>query len=854
MAFCLFGACGAATASNPGTVVAWGTGWNGSAYAPVTVPGGLTNATAIAAGYGDSLALKTDTTVVAWGFNSSGQTNVPPGLSNVVNVAAGAEHCLALKQDGTVVVWGYNYFGQTNIPAGLNNVRAIAAGGDHSLALRSNGTVVAWGYNNSGQTNVPAGLTNVAAVAVGYFHSLALQSNGTVVAWGGNSYNQTNVPSGLSNVVAIAAGADHSLALQANGQVKAWGSYFNGVVYVPITVPAGLGNVMAIACGGGFSLALLSNATVVAWGTYFNGSEYVPMTAPAGLTNVVAIAAGYFHSLAIALGAGPVIVSAPPPSISLGQGDSTNLSVTVSAASPFGCQWFTNGVPIPGATATSLLITDFDLTNAGVYSIVVSNQIVAVTNSSVVRLLNSPVVRVDGADVGGGTVARVDASVQVTITNGFDPDAEIYYTLDGSDPWFGSATLYAGAFTLATNATVRAIGFNFDQTDWAEAAPIQVQIWPSYPLSASTPGGGSIGLYPAPNANNNRYVSNTPVTLTATPLSGWSFMKWLGISSTTNPATVLMNAAQNVQAIFGTPLTLATNGHGRILLDPTPGPYAYGSTVQLTAMPDTNSYFFHWAGAASGFNNPLLIHATNTSTITAVFTTNQANQVSLTALPSGQGTVAVSPFKNVYTIGETVTLTASPAGGNIFKGWSGDVSVTNNPLTLLLDASKYITGNFDVGTATNPPVITWGPPSGTAGPGDSTTLSFQLTGDGPFTYQWQFNGAPITGATGPALTLTNFSAAQVGLYSVLVTGQVGTATSPAASVAVFSVDTAQAGDLTFPLLFLNGLPGATYRLEYGTDLSNWTLLAPVTLQDRELYYVDDPLTDHSRRFYRAVPQ
>ena len=78
--------------------------------------------------------------------------------------------------------------------------------------------------------------------------------------------------------------------------------------------------------------------------------------------------------------------------------------------------------------------------------------------------------------------------------------------------------------------------------------------------------------------------------------------------------------------------------------------------------------------------------------------------------------------------------------GNIFIGWTGDVTATNNPLTLLLDTNKYITANFEAGIETNPPVIPGDRPSGTAGPGDDLTLSFGLTGSGPFTYQWQFNG------------------------------------------------------------------------------------------------------------------
>ena len=75
-----------------------------------------------------SLALKADGTVVGWGDNAYGETTIPAGLTNVVAIAAGADYSLALKADGTVVGWGDNTDGQTTIPAGLTNVVAIAAG------------------------------------------------------------------------------------------------------------------------------------------------------------------------------------------------------------------------------------------------------------------------------------------------------------------------------------------------------------------------------------------------------------------------------------------------------------------------------------------------------------------------------------------------------------------------------------------------------------------------------------------------------------------------------------------------------------------------------------------------------
>jgi hypothetical protein len=77
-----------------------------------------------------------------------------------------------------------------------------------------------------------------------------------------------------------------------------------------------------------------------------------------------------------------------------------------------------------------------------------------------------------------------------------------------------------------------------------------------------------------------------------------------------------------------------------------------------------------------------------------------------------------------------------------------------------------------------------------------------------------------------------------------------------ASVALFTMEPAQAGGLTFPLLILEGAVGTSYDLEFCQDLvpTNWILLERVTLDDNEGYWVDDPMQDHSRRFYRAVPK
>lgn len=305
------------------------------------------------------LALLSDGTVWAWGYNGYGQLgdgtttdrSIPvqvKGLEDVIAIAGGGYHNLVLKADGTVLAWGDNTKGQLgdgtnrdkNTPvmiSGLKGVVAISDGGWHSLALKSDGTVWAWGDNGYGQLgdgtttnkNSPVqvrGLDNIIAISGGCEHSLALRSDGTVWAWGenykgqlGNGENtiRVNYPvqvDKLTRVVAIAAGGGHSLALKSDGTVWAWGDDGYGQLGdgtsidrdVPIQVH-GINNIIEIAGGGGHSLALMSDGTVWAWGNneygqLGNGIAAHKSTVPVKavkLSSVIAIDCGWRHSIAM---------------------------------------------------------------------------------------------------------------------------------------------------------------------------------------------------------------------------------------------------------------------------------------------------------------------------------------------------------------------------------------------------------------------------------------------------------------------------------------------------------------------------------------------------------------------------
>ena len=133
-----------------------GNGTTTDSSTPIQVTG-LSGLAAIAGGAYDSLALKSDGTVWAWGDNTFGQlgngttasSSTPvqvSSLSGVVAIAGGTFHGLALKSDGTVWAWGYNVYGalgngttvDSSTPvqvSSLSGVVSIAGGGQHSLAL-----------------------------------------------------------------------------------------------------------------------------------------------------------------------------------------------------------------------------------------------------------------------------------------------------------------------------------------------------------------------------------------------------------------------------------------------------------------------------------------------------------------------------------------------------------------------------------------------------------------------------------------------------------------------------------------------------------------------------------------------
>jgi alpha-tubulin suppressor-like RCC1 family protein len=182
---------------------------------------GLTGITAVAGGghSNGTYALRSDGTVWAWGYNFDGAlghgqpcapnqdclSNVPvqvSGLTDATAIASGVYNGMALRADGTVWTWGANHQGQLGdgvtcgtqpnpegcrsfVPvrvADLTNVTRVAAFYGGGYALRADGTVWSWGTNYGGTlgtTTIPEDQWAVTPVQVMNLSGVGELSSGT---------------------------------------------------------------------------------------------------------------------------------------------------------------------------------------------------------------------------------------------------------------------------------------------------------------------------------------------------------------------------------------------------------------------------------------------------------------------------------------------------------------------------------------------------------------------------------------------------------------------------------------------------------------------------------------------------
>lgn len=205
---------------------------------------------------------------------------------------------------------------------------------------------------------------------------------------------------------------------------------------------------------------------------------------------------------------------------------------------------------------------------------------------------------------------------------------------------------------------------------------------------------------------NGQNKDRKAIRITATANEHWEFVGWAGDLSGTNESTVFVNMDQNrdIQALFEKvdyPVTIHIEGEGNVSTDvvsqkSTTEEFQHATVLKLTAEPIPGWRLSEWSGDASGTENEVEVEVDGPVEVTATFV---RIDYELIINIEGDGKVTqdfVLPQMTTteYPFETSVQLTAVPDEGWDFEEWSGDVSGSDENITIEMDGDKEITANF----------------------------------------------------------------------------------------------------------------------------------------------------------------
>jgi hypothetical protein len=529
------------------------------------------------------------------------------------------------------------------------------------------------------------------------------------------------------------------------------------------------------------------------------------------LTNVTSAEAGSYavtatNSVGSATSSNAVLTVWYPPSVTISpssetvvQGTNVTFTASATGTGPLSMQWSLNGTVLDGATNSALSLTDVQATNAGSYTVSVSSPFATeVSSNSVLTVVLPPVI----APQPQGQAVVVGNSVTFSVAD---------------SPYVGSGSLQlwlkADAGVI-TNASGQVTIWHDQSGNTNDASQASSNLLPVLVHPAGLGGQAAVRFNGVQDGINGDYLFGAGIVDVPNAMTAFTVYN---IFSDTNTADVVWLVGVP-GVVWGSDRILATLNQK---LDFDTFSYAY----EVPAPFPTNTYRI----CTDRVNSNL--------TTVDIFDTSETGGTNL-SLPLG---TTYPPAAGYYVGGISPDATDSYPGNNfpgdlaeilIYSGylteadrlsvqaylqqkyyqprgtngvtyqWQFDgtniAGTTNATLTLtdvqstnagtytviVTDAAGSTTSSNAVLTVVFPATITLSPASQSVSAGTTVMFSASATGTSPLTYQWQFEGTNIVGATNTSLTITNVVVANAGSYSMVAINAYGSATSQTATLSV----------------------------------------------------------------------
>ncbi|MDP7293493.1 MAG: immunoglobulin domain-containing protein, partial [Verrucomicrobiota bacterium] len=508
----------------------------------------------------------------------------------------------------------------------------------------------------------------------------------------------------------------------------------------------------------------------------------------------------------------PPVITQLTESMIVLRGDTIELSVTATGSEPLAYQWSKGGAEIEGATGSKLVLADASESDAGDYTVTVSNavgqavsDVVAVSMPKPVRIVTQP------EDVR----AVVGESAKVTVVVEGSEPIEYFWMHDGKWVEGGrESTLYL------TNLQVRDFGaYNVlvrNATGIEISKPAMLTVMSPPEITQLTE---SLTL-----------IHGESVELTVTADGHEPFVyQWSrggeAIEGATGPrlslAEVTVSAAGDYTVAVSNAAGEAEPGvvtvevvePVRIVTQPEGGSAIDGDTVTLQVIVEgTEPFRYYW------YHDGELVEGA-TESILRLAKAQDADSGSYNVIVQNHGGTAISEIAELIVLlppeitqltesltvidGESVELSVTAVGSEpLAYQWSkgGEaIEGATDPRLSLAEVTVSVTGNYSVsvgnaagqaesGVVTvevvEPMRIVTQPEGATAILGDSVTLEALAKGTAPITYAWYHDGELVESGTENTLRLTNVQTADSGGYHLVAFNAAGTAKSKIAELVV----------------------------------------------------------------------
>ncbi len=467
-------------------------------------------------------------------------------------------------------------------------------------------------------------------------------------------------------------------------------------------------------------------------------------------------------------------------------------------------QWQFNGTNIANATNASLTLTNVQTINDGVYTVTVSN-LFGVTTSSNAVLAVGYAPSITGQPQNQEVVQGTNVSFTVTATGtsplsyqwSFNGAAlaqgtnstltlsDVQATNSGSysvvvNSPFGSVPSSNAVLTVDLLPIILAqpqsqtvlvgtnVGFFVTATATSPTLPSinsgTLQLWLKADAGAVTNGGGLVSQWQDQSGNaNHAWQTNTnlqPALVSAAGLGGKAAVRFNGIQNNINGSYMYgmgLVSVPNAMTAFTVYNAFSTTNNENLVWDiGVPGQMGASRGDIITG---GDLRFTFWA---IDYSMPFVVPANTYRIWTDRLDTNldTLNMFDTTAVSATNFTVSVG---GAVTLGAGYYLggfNASLPYVGTSRNFNGDIAELICYQGYLSEADRLAVQNY------------------------LEQKYYQSSSSGNLSYQWQFKGTNIAGATNASLTLTNVQFTNAGVYTVIISNGVASTTSSNAVLAV----------------------------------------------------------------------